>query len=282
VKLSKHLLRKIIKQINIQKGDCLTDELLIQFANGNVSQEQYQKIVDHLEFCSKCVELWKSYNSFNTQKIYKVPIKVKEKVFREIHMTKLSLILNSFKSQYFALVASILLIISVSILFYMYYLNEESEKILLQQKQRIEELKKNQKEAIAQIASLKSILKDKEKDILRKQTPIIDVPIYDLFPEGFNQRSAAERNLVSIENKNNKPLNIILNLPKKLEGKCNIQIIDSKKKVMWKGETFCANKDAITILIPSDNLAPEKYKIEILDAASLKVLVSYQFILRSN
>jgi cell division protein FtsB len=282
MKLSKQFLKRAIRQINKQRGDCISDELLIEFASGNVSKEQYQQIIDHLECCSKCAELWRSYNAFNMNKIYEVPDFIKGKMLRNIYNIKRNLLMNLLKSRYFAVAASVLLIISIVIISHMYIQNRNFKILLAQKQQRIEQLNKSNSETIAQIASLQNVLRDKEQDILRKQSPIINVPIYDLFPEGYYQRSDAERKSASIVNKNNMPFHLILNLPKELKGKCTIQVLDSGRKVMWSNETVCNFEDIITIFIPANTLAPGEYTIEVKDLTSSRLLVSYKFALRSN
>ena len=265
-----NIMKEILKN-NIQiKGKCLFDNNLAAFYENKATEEERQAILEHLETCIKCTDLWRNYHLFMEQPLDDVPETTRQQILQNIQKQTQTNVFRIIPARYFAYAAILLIAVLSSTLLYTYFQLKNAHYSTAQLIHSITESRQ-------EIVLLHNKLSTQEKEFAQMQSPLVDVPIYDLYPEGIYKRDTSAKEILSVNVPQGKPFHLILNLKDNIEKPSTINLLNSAGQIVWLSKIETHPQGSLALLFPSKALKNDIYTIELRDAQSSKLLSSYHF-----
>jgi cell division protein FtsL len=249
-------------------SECIPEDVLIAFHENKLTPDERNNVVNHLESCVTCTRLWKEMDLFMQKPINNIPEKFKTETYKTLApkpaMAKSNIINLSFLA-YAAII--VVIILTGFAIFTKNQLSQTTHELSLQVT-KLDSLKKENSILSNDLKSVRQSLATDEKIVQLAKNPVSQVPLYDLFPEGENQRGPANRSILKMKHDENKPLHVILNTTGSSDKPCTIVLRDSSRKAIWSSEIPDVKNGSISFMMPANFLSPGSYSIEIKSTSS--------------
>ncbi len=306
MKLSSEELQELIRQETSrptsQREDCLSAELLMLAAAGELGQEKRQQVTEHLMTCADCVEEYRLAHSLKDWSAHaalavnkpataenRLPEKAQAAPVQPTVRQRLAALFAPALRPY-AMAAS-LLIVSLALVFWVVSLRQKSQQLsaqlnkqLTEQQQandkltndshsatqalettrkELEETRKQLEEAEQRSAQNEKLLAESRNRTPGSAKPQINVPVVDITPES-SIRGEGKENLVRVPATAHL-FTVILNLVGQSPYSAYaVEIFDARGKPVWSGQGLRKSpENTFTLALPDALFPAARYHIKL-------------------